>query len=102
MSDVDVAVELRGSYGNRREAFKAIQRLCGCPAMDAIADYLAAQFDVPEISPAFAQRGDAVQLGRGRSSRLGIVALHGTELLTPYSKGLLRLSLSRATRAWRI
>jgi hypothetical protein len=98
MTGVDVAAELRG-YRNRTEAFARIRTVCGRRRMDAIADHLAAQFGIEEIQPAFAQRGDAVQF---RAGRLGIVALHGAELLTPFKDGLLRLPLSHASRAWRV
>jgi hypothetical protein len=98
MTGVDVAAELRG-YRNRSEAFARIRDVCGRGRMDAIADHLAAQFGVQEIGVNFAGRGDAVQF---RTGRLGIVAMHGTELLTPYKDGLLRLPISHAVRAWRI
>lgn len=99
MTGIDVAAELRGHYSNRTQAYDAIRRVCGRRRMDTIADHLAAQFGIAEIQPAFAQRGDAVQCKTGR---LGIVAMHGTEILTPYKDGLLRLPLSHAERAWHI
>jgi hypothetical protein len=99
---VDVASELRGRYANRREAFAAIRALCGSPTMEAVATYLAARFELPEVPVLCAQRGDAVQLRHGRAASLGIVGMYGTEILTPYAEGLLRLPLSYATRAWRV
>lgn len=102
MTGVDVAADLRGRYRNRREAFAAIRALCGHPTMGAIADHLARVHGIEEISVLCAQRGDAVQLRHGRAASLGIVAMHGTEILTPYAAGILRLPLSHATRAWRI
>jgi len=102
MTEVDVAAELRGKYSSRREAFTAIQRLCGWPTMPAVADYLAERFVIAETPVVFAQRGDPVQLRRGRAASLGLVAMHGTEILPPYADGLLRLPLSHATRAWHV
>jgi hypothetical protein len=98
MTGVDVAAELRG-YRNRTEAFTRIRNVCGRRNMAAIADHLAAQFSIPEVPVLCAQRGDAVQC---RTGRLGIVAMHGTEILTPYKDGLLRLPLVHAVRAWHI
>ena len=98
MTGVDVASELRG-YQNRTQAFEAIRRVCGCKNMLVICDHIAAEFGCPAIPVTMAQRGDALQL---RSGSLGIVAMHGTELLTPYKDGLLRLPLKQAVRAWRI
>lgn len=102
MTGVDVAADLRGEYSSRKEAFAAIQRVCGRPTMPAIADCLAERYSIAEEPVAFAQRGDPVQLRRGRAASLGLVAMHGTEILTPYADGLLRLPLSHAVRAWRI
>jgi hypothetical protein len=99
---VDVVAELRGQYSTRREAFDVIASHCGRRSMEAIAAHLAERNGFPETPVAFAQCGDPVVLRRGASSSLGIVAMHGTELLTPYKDGLLRLPLSHATRAYHI
>jgi hypothetical protein len=101
MTGVDVVANLRG-YSDRKEAFTRIAALCGQPTMEAVSVYLAAQNEIPEIPVLRAQRGDAVMLRSGRRSSLGIVAMHGTEILTPYRDGLLRLPLSHARRAWHI
>ena len=101
MTGVDVASTLRG-YAKRTEAFKRIADLCGQPTMEAVAGHLAALHGVSEVPVFCAQRGDAVLLRSGRRSSLGIVAMHGTEILTPYRDGLLRLPLSHARRAWHI
>ena len=101
MTGVDVASTLRG-YTNRAEAFSRIATLCGTPTMEAIAGHLAVLHGAPEVPVLCAQRGDAVLLRSGRRSSLGIVAMHGTEILTPYRAGLLRLPLSHARRAWHI
>jgi len=98
MTGVDVARELRG-YHNRAQAFASIRQVCGRRNMTAIADHLATQFGIAEVPLLMAGRGDAVQF---RTGRLGLVAMHGTELLTPYKDGLLRLPLNQAVRAWRI
>jgi len=102
MTGVDAARALRGQYHSRAEAFAAIRRLCGRPTVEAVAEHLAKSLGVPEVSAACAQRGDPVLLRSGRRSSLGIVAMHGTEILTPCRDGLLRLPLSHATRAWHI
>ena len=101
MTGVDVVANLRG-YDNRKEAFKRIAALCGHPTMEAVSVHLAALYGIPEVPVLCAQRGDAVMLRSGRRSSLGIVAMHGTEILTPYRDGLLRLPLSHARRAWHI
>lgn len=104
MTGVDVAAPLRGKYRNRREAFAEIKSLCGQATMEAIAIHLAEQFDVPEITPSFAQRGDVVVLKKGRASTLGIIAMHGTEVLMPYRDGILRvpIHLAKVSHAFHI
>jgi hypothetical protein len=104
MTGVDVALPLRDKYSNRLEAFAAIEALCGSPTMEAVAEYLAREHGIPEVPILSAQRGDAVVLKRGRRSTLGIVAMHGTEILTPYKDGILRVPLTQAqvTHAYRI
>jgi hypothetical protein len=102
MTGLDVIPLLRGRYSGRREAFAAIRALCGKPTMEAVATYLAGIYGFPEVPVSFARRGDPVQLRQGRRASLGLVAMYGTELLTPFAGGLLRLPLSYATRAWRV
>jgi hypothetical protein len=101
MTGVDVAEELRG-YSNRKEAFGRISAACGSKSMAAIADHLAAKFAIREVTVWNAQRGDPVQLKRGRASTLGLIAMHGFEVLTPYKDGLLRIPKSLAVRAWHV
>ena len=102
MTGADVALPLRGKYTNRTEAFAAIKALCGSPTMEAVAEYLSTQHGFPEVPILCAQRGDAVVLKSGRRSTLGIIAMHGTEILTPYKGGILRVPLSLATHAYHI
>jgi len=102
MTGIDVAASLRGKYTTRTEAFAEIKALCGFPTMEAVAQHLAEEHGFFEVPVLCAQRGDAVVLKSGRRSTLGIVAMHGTEVLTPYRHGLLRVPLSLATHAYRI
>jgi hypothetical protein len=102
MTGVDVVPGIRGDYHNRAEAFAIVKSICGASTMQALADCLTARHGLQEVSVLCAQRGDPVQLHAGRRSSLGIVAMHGTEILSPYRGGLLRLPLSHATRAWHV
>ena len=102
MTGVDVVPGVRGSYGDRRAALGQVCAICGAKTMERLAEYLTAKYGMPEVNPRLAQRGDAVLLRHGRTSSLGLVAMHGTEILTPYRGGLLRLPLEHATRAWHI
>jgi hypothetical protein len=102
MTGVDTAVNLRGKYRSRTQAFELIRAETGRRTMEAIAEKLAGDFGLQEVGILRAERGDPIMMGRGWRSSLGIVAMHGTELLTPFRHGLLRLPLSHATRAWHI
>jgi hypothetical protein len=102
MTGVDAARGLRAQYRSRGEALEVLRQLCGRPTVEAVAEHLAGVLGVPEIPVLCAQRGDPILLRAGRRSSLGIVAMHGTEILTPCRDGLLRLPLSHATRAWHI
>lgn len=102
LTGVDVVPGIRGIYKDRRSAFAQVRSICGAATMEALAEYLTAKYGMPEVAPLMAQRGDAVLLRRGRRSSLGIVAMHGTEILTPFRGGLLRLPLAHATRAWQV
>jgi hypothetical protein len=102
MTGVDPAAELRGKYASRKEAFAAIRSLCGRATMAAVAEYLAARCGCQEVPVAFAQRGDAVQIYTGARSQLGIIAMHGTEILIPGKDGIIALPREKAVRAWRI
>ena len=102
MTGADVAELLRGRYRNRPEAFRAIKELCGKPSMEAVGVFLADRYGLPDVPILRAQRGDAVCMGSGRDSKLGSIAMHGTEILTPYRGGILRIPLTSAQRTWRV
>jgi hypothetical protein len=102
ITGVDVAEGLRGRYRTRKKAFEAIKDMCGIATTEAIAAHLAEKYGAKEVPILYAQAGDAVVLRHGRRSSLGIVAMHGTEILTPYKDGILRLPLEHATKSYRI
>lgn len=102
MTGDDVAQELRGRYTTRREAFAHIERICGAPTMQAVAEYLAARNGLNEVPVTMAQRGDPLILRHGARSSLAIADLAPGYLLTPYRDGLLRLRIDLATRAYHL
>jgi hypothetical protein len=98
MTAVDVANDLKGHYSSRKEAFDTIKGVCGKGTVKAIADHIAAKYGISETPVLCAQRGDPVLLTSG----LGIVDMNAGFILTPYKRGLLRLPLSSALKAWHI
>ena len=101
MTGIDVAPELRG-YTDRRSALSAVKALCGESSIEAVAAWVAERAGLREGPVFSAQRGDPVLIKAGRTAWLGIVALHGTEVLSPGRCGTLRLRMSQAVRAWHI
>lgn len=102
MTGVDIAVDLRGRYSSRPQAFAAIQTITGAATMIGVAEHFACKHGLGERPVLMSQRGDLVALRTGRRSSLGIVAMHGTEILAPYGRGILRLPISHATRSWQV
>lgn len=102
ITDTDLAAAFRGRYASRKAAFAAVKSYCGRPTVEAIAECVCAEHGVPEVPVPFARRGDMILIGEASRSTLGIVALHGQEVITVSKEGLWRLPLSLAKRAWRI
>jgi hypothetical protein len=76
-------------YTSRLELMRELKRAFGSPFLDDAVSKLAAQHGWQEVKPTFAHRGDLVVIGTGRHSRLGVVSLHGTHIMTPGDSGML-------------
>ncbi len=76
------------SYSSATGAALECERVCGSPAIDDLVAHLAKQYGWEECKPTYAHRGDLVVIGSGITSRLGIVSLHGTHIMTPGDRGL--------------
>lgn len=101
MTGIDPGQHYRRKYSSEAEAFALIGRDLG-----AFAAPIAANFEMPEIPPRQARRGDLVLADNGNpgnpSHALGIVDLSGRYALFAGSRGLLRLRMRRWKRAWRV
>ncbi len=102
MTGTDVASEFRGRYDSRATAVKVTKEYCGRASIAVLASAVFSAAGFTEVAPAFAQRGDAVLIRRSRDFSLGIVALNGMDVVITSNRGLWKLPLSRATRAWRV
>lgn len=102
MTDVDLAVNFRGTYTTRKTAMDAIRAYCGRGSVEALAVAMAAEHGIEEIAANYASRGDVVSLGVGMRATLGLIAMHGTEIIAPHTRGLVRVPRHLAVRAWRI
>lgn len=104
ITGVDIAAAYRGRYQTRKEAIALAIEIAGVPSIQAVVDNAAATFEIPEIEPLRAGRGDMVLLRRasGRDYSLSVVALNGRELLWACKDGIGRISLESGHRAWRV
>lgn len=102
MTGVDLAVSYRGKYSTRIGAMRTIGELVGMASVRAVAENAATVYGMPEIPITHAHRGDMVVVRRGRDYSLGLVALNGREVIVSSKRGLWRLPLSCAIRAWQV
>ncbi len=102
MTGVDLAAPYRGKYSNRAGALHAISEQLGTASILAVAENAAAAHHMPEVPVPHAHRGDMVVVARGRDYSLGLVALNGRDVIVSSKRGLWRLPLSRAVRAWQV
>ena len=102
MTGKDPMADLRGKYKTKRGAYGLIKKISGGDLAD-IACQIAVTLGVEEISPSFAQRGDAVLFETDEGDALGIVDLSGRVIVGLHpERGIIRLPVTYATRAWRI
>lgn len=96
ITGTDIAAPYRG-YNGMREGIKLLK---ACGGVKGIAETEAQNYNIPEIQPLKAQRGDVCLFDIGRGDTLGILAGH--YIFAPGENGLIAFPLSQAKRAWRI
>jgi len=97
MTDVDPAVTLRSVYSSPREAIQTL-RARGLRSVEALVESVTTEYRMPETRVVCAQRGDVALVRHS----LGLVALNGRDVLLASHKGLWRVPLSMASRAWHV
>ena len=102
MTGVDLAADYRGTYSTRAGALRAIREQLGTRSIQAVAENAAAVHNMPEVPVSHAHRGDMVLIQRGRDYSLGLVALNCRDVIVTSKRGLWRLPVSRAVRAWHV
>jgi hypothetical protein len=102
MTGVDPAHDFRGKYNSRGEAYRSIKAATGAISVQAIVTTITAKLQMPEIPVRRAQTGDVVLIERARDFSLGLIALNWSEIIACRSRGLCRISLNQAVRAWRV
>ena len=96
MTGRDLAAPYRG-YVSQRQALRMLKNHGG---IVGIAEAVARQYAIPEISPVMAGRGDICLFDSGHGDTLGVCA--GTSIIAPGLKGLVGTPAREAARAWRI
>jgi hypothetical protein len=102
MTGTDPAADFRGSYVSAQEVKSVIWKFCHSHSVAVLASAVAARFDMPEVKPAYARRGDLVLIQRPRDFSLGIVSLDGRSVTVVGSKGLVCVPLGLGKRGWKI
>jgi hypothetical protein len=102
LTGTDVATEFRGNYIDEKSAFKIMKKIAGSPTVEAVADYVTKQFEMPEVKPLLAQRGDVVLIEGSEGLALGIVHMDGIHAVFVSPDGLKKLPVRQALRAWRV
>jgi hypothetical protein len=100
MTGTDIAARLRGRYKTQLGAARVMRRLAG--DLEAVAQQVAYEFAIREVTPSFARRGDLLLLDTPLGPSLGIVAMNGHTAEFKVNDGLLRVPVSTCRRAWRI
>ncbi len=96
ITGVDLAKPYR-IYTSQAQALRMLHKRGG---VVGIADTVAAKYNIPEIQPLTAQRGDVCLFDIGRGDTLGIVA--GEHIFAPGAIGLIGFPILQAVRTWRI
>ena len=102
MTGIDLATSYRGEYSTRKGALRAIREQLGTASIQAVVENAATVHHMLEVPVPLAHRGDMVLIARGREYSLGLVALNGRDVIVTSRRGLWRLPLSCAVRAWHV
>jgi hypothetical protein len=106
MTGVDPAASVRGTY---KDAFGALSVITstGATTLSGMVSTLAAQQGMKEINHKMAQRGDLVCFDQESTNPafdvvFGIVGHCGKDAICVSDAGLLRVSVLKAAKAWRV
>jgi hypothetical protein len=102
MTGVDLGARFRGKYAGNISAEKAMRRFCGGD-LERLAETIAKEYELKEVAPRMAQRGDAVLIGDGENGpALGVIDIRGNVAVTVSAAGLAYRDRESILRAWRV
>ncbi len=102
MTGVDVAEWFRGTYSNRPGAVRRLREFCGKASLLAVVREITRANQMTMCGVLQARRGDVVLVRRGCRVSLGLVAMNGKDVIVASRKGLWRIPISEALRAWHV
>jgi len=101
MTGFDAAHWFRGSYSTALGAARKLKEYSG-GGVEQTMELIAVGMGWPEIPPAFARRGDVALVAVDDGPGLGIIDTLGKVAVAVRPRGLARLPLREALRAWRV
>lgn len=99
MTGVDIGAEFRGKYDSDLSAARLIIKFTDGGNLGDLIEKLAIQYELPEVKPLFARRGDIVLIPSEPRKALGIVSLDGWNIAAPFPRAV---QLNEIERAWRV
>jgi len=102
MTGVDVAEWFRGTYSDRVSACRRLKEFCGAVSILRVVREITKAHEMAACGILQARRGDVVLVKRGRRVSLGLVAMNGKDVIVASRKGLWRMPMSEALRAWHV
>jgi hypothetical protein len=100
LTGVDIAEEFRG-YKDQDGALAAIKRVCGGADAEDAVRWCAKTYQMTEVSPLFAQRGDLLLVQNAGHIIAGIVDMHGKASVVA-DGGLGQLSIRAAVAGFKV
>lgn len=101
ITGIDFAAEFRNQYNSAFGALCRMREKCVEATVDAVAGHIFAAYGLPEISPAYAQRGDVLTLWQRDGMTLGLVLLNGMPAVAD-DPGWTITGRAHALRAWKV
>ena len=102
MTDVDPAAAFKAKPKSKKAAYVAVKKYAGGDVLE-LARKIAEAYDMAEILPTQAQRGDVVYLESEEGGALGVVDLSGARALFIHpTEGAGAIPLNDCKHAWRV
>lgn len=102
MTGVDLAEWFRGTYCDRQSAIARMREFCGKASLLSVVRDIARAHEMTACKVLQARRGDVVLVKRASRVSLGMVAMNGKDVIVASRKGLWRMHMSEALRAWHV